>query len=405
MLEKFALLIGPRRVFNIIADKGPQKALEKFGAQDDLRIIACGGDGTVGWVLQGVDEFYKDSSNPRPYVSIIPLGTGNDLSRALSWGGKYQDKPLKKILSDTAKADKTKFDRWNLTVSIPQGSPKPEHNYSEDSSKGNNKLPLDVMNNYISLGIDGQISLHFHNAREANPEKYKSRTRNLMFYTKKGGKDLFKKEWKKLMNFVTVECDGVDYTPQLKKYGAHSLLFLNINSYAGGTKPWSPRKGKQSITDGMIEMVALDNYDLAVLQAGGTGACVCQCKTVKITTSVCVPMQVDGEPCLMAPCTIEITHKNQARMLIRNKKATCEYFQRFHLVRDFNKVMQMMGKAMLIMKWKNGRQRKYRRVSEIMKLMKRRKPKIIRSKVIGNVCSYFFVFCFFFNFSTFLRNS
>ena len=59
--------------------------------------------------------------------------------------------------------------------------------------------------------------------------------------------------------------------------------------------------------------VALDNYDLAVLQAGGTGACVCQCKTAKeLLRQVCVPMQVDGEPSLMAPCTIEISRKNQS---------------------------------------------------------------------------------------------
>ena len=324
------MLIGPQRVFNIIADKGPQKALEKFGAEGDLKIIACGGDGTVGWVLQGIDEFYKDKPDqPRPYVSIIPLGTGNDLSRALNWGGKYQDKPLKKILNDTVKAEKTQFDRWNLTVAIPQDSqvdPTYNSNYTDGSVKISKKLPLDVMNNYVSLGIDGQISLDFHNAREANPDKFKSRTKNLMFYGKKGGKDLFKKEWKKLMNFVRVECDGVDYTSQLKKYGAHSLLFLNINSYAGGKKPWSTRKGKQSINDGYIELVAVDNYDLAVLQAGGTGACVCQCKTAKITTTVCIPMQVDGEPCLMAPCTLDISLKNQASMLIRNKKATCKLF-------------------------------------------------------------------------------
>lgn len=48
------------------------------------------------------------------------------------------------------------------------------------------------------------------------------------------------------MNYVTVECDGVDYTKRLSDYGTHSVLILNINSYAGGTKPWNSKtKGKQ----------------------------------------------------------------------------------------------------------------------------------------------------------------
>ena len=130
-----------------------------------MKIIACGGDGTVGWVLQGIDEFYKDKpDHPRPYVSIYPVGHSNDLSRALNWGGKYQDKPLKKILSDTVKADKTKFDRWDLNVSIPQDSEVDityNSNYTDGEAKVSKKLPLAVMNNYISLGIDGQISLIF----------------------------------------------------------------------------------------------------------------------------------------------------------------------------------------------------------------------------------------------------
>ena len=44
--------------------------------------------------------------------------------------------------------------------------------------------------------------------------------------------------------FVRVECDGVDYTAQLKKYGAHSLLFLNINSYGRRKKALEHQKGK-----------------------------------------------------------------------------------------------------------------------------------------------------------------
>merc|ERR1712141_378029 len=64
----------------------------------------------------------------------------------------------------------------------------------------------------------------------------------------------------------------------------------------------------------------------AILHAGGSGASVCQCRRAVITTRKPVPMQVDGEPCLMKPCTITISmEEGQAKvgkMLARNKNAT-----------------------------------------------------------------------------------
>ena len=39
---------------------------------------------------------------------------------------------------------------------------------------------------------------------------------------------LIMREWSDLMDYVSIECDGKDYTKELKDYGVHSIMFLNI---------------------------------------------------------------------------------------------------------------------------------------------------------------------------------
>jgi len=56
-----------------------------------------------------------------------------------------------------------------------------------------------------------------------------------------------------------------------------------------------------------------------LLQAGGHGSCIAQCKTAKIITTRTIPMQIDGEPCRLLPSVITINLRNQANMVAKTK--------------------------------------------------------------------------------------
>ncbi|CAF4257408.1 unnamed protein product, partial [Rotaria magnacalcarata] len=74
--------IGEQNVYDLLQDHGPQKGLKDNQDVKNLRIIACGGDGTVGWILSALDTTqmqYMDLVS----VGVVPLGTGNDMARFL----------------------------------------------------------------------------------------------------------------------------------------------------------------------------------------------------------------------------------------------------------------------------------------------------------------------------------
>jgi len=263
LIQKFQWLLNPRQVFDL-NQGGPRPGLELYRKVQNLRILACGGDGTAGWILSVLDEI---GMNPMPPVAMLPLGTGNDLARALGWGGGYTDEPVSKILLNIKDGEIVQLDRWDLRVEKNPAVDEPLGLTDQPSSEEGAKetLPLNVVNNYFSIGVDAHIALEFHEAREAHPEKFNSRLRNKMFYGQAGGKDLLQRKWKDLCNYITLECDGVDLTQRLKDLKVHSLLFLNIPSYGGGTRPWgsnSPSYETPRTDDGLIEVIGLTTYQL-----------------------------------------------------------------------------------------------------------------------------------------------
>uniref|UniRef100_A0A670YNC5 Diacylglycerol kinase n=1 Tax=Pseudonaja textilis TaxID=8673 RepID=A0A670YNC5_PSETE len=317
VLQMFMWYLNPRQVFDL-SQEGPRDALELYRKMPNLRILACGGDGTVGWILSILDELQL---NPQPPVAVLPLGTGNDLARTLNWGGGYTDEPVAKILCHVEDGAIVQLDRWNLQVERnPDFSP-------DEVEDGTHKLPLNVFNNYFSLGFDAHVTLEFHESREANPEKFNSRFRNKMFYAGAAFSDFLQRSSRDLSKHVKVVCDGTDLTSKIQELKFQCIVFLNIPRYCAGTMPWgNPGDHRefepQRHDDGYIEVIGFTMASLAALQVGGHGERLHQCREVTLLTYKSIPMQVDGEPCRLAPSLIRISLRNQANMVQKSKRRT-----------------------------------------------------------------------------------
>jgi diacylglycerol kinase (ATP) len=223
----------------------------------DYKILVCGGDGTVGWVLQCLDNVGQDSQCQSPPCAVVPLGTGNDLARVLRWGSGYAggEDPLN-LLKDVIEAEEVRLDRWTVVFTTYESSKPseqlpgptaaaasvaatPQSSVSTGSTSEDNSL-IYVMNNYFGLGIDADLCLGFHNAREENPDRFTSRFHNKTVYAKLGlsrlGKKMVsRKSWKDLQTEIRLEVDGkvVNLPP------VEGIIILNILRYGISSFPCS----------------------------------------------------------------------------------------------------------------------------------------------------------------------
>ncbi|KAK1163239.1 diacylglycerol kinase eta-like isoform X1 [Acipenser oxyrinchus oxyrinchus] len=122
-LRKFKQLLNPAQVFDLM-NGGPHLGLRLFQKFATFRILVCGGDGSVGWVLSELDKL---GLHKQCQLGVLPLGTGNDLARVLGWGGLCDDDTqLLQILEKLERATTKMLDRWSiLTYEVPSKQPPP----------------------------------------------------------------------------------------------------------------------------------------------------------------------------------------------------------------------------------------------------------------------------------------
>ncbi|KAH0515411.1 Diacylglycerol kinase theta [Microtus ochrogaster] len=294
LLYSFRKLLNPHQVFEL-TNGGPLPGFHLFSQVPCFRVLVCGGDGTVGWVLAALEETRRHLACPEPSVAILPLGTGNDLGRVLRWGAGYSGEDPFSVLVSVDEADAVLMDRWTILLDAH------ETDSTENSVVDTEPPKIVQMSNYCGIGIDAELSLDFHQAREEEPGKFTSRFHNKGVYVRVGLQKIshsrsLHKEIRLQVEQQEVELPSIE-----------GLIFINIPSWGSGADLWGSdndsRFEKPRIDDGLLEVVGVTGVvHMGQVQGGlRSGIRIAQGSYFRVTLLKATPVQVDGEPWVQAP--------------------------------------------------------------------------------------------------------
>ncbi|KAK4485549.1 hypothetical protein RD792_008192 [Penstemon davidsonii] len=300
LMARLQELMGEEQVFDLSAVKPHEfvqyglGCLEKLASLGDklaketrerLRIVVAGGDGTVGWVLGCLGELNKQGRLPVPPTGIVPLGTGNDLSRSFDWGGSFPfnwKSGIKRTLDKVTSGPISHLDSWHVLMSMPAG----KELETPHSLKETQETPLDqdlevdgdmpekvncyqgVFYNYFSIGMDAQVAYGFHNLRNKKPYLAQGPITNKMIYSgyscKQGWfftpciSDPGLRSLKNILRIYVKKVNCSKWEQILVPSSVRSIVLLNLPSYGSGRNPWGNLKPNYLEKRGFVEAHADD---------------------------------------------------------------------------------------------------------------------------------------------------
>jgi len=329
-------------------DTGLKLVEEKMKAGRDalpVAILACGGDGTVTWVLTELQKLHVNgrlSIEDLPPVGIIPLGTGNDLARSLGWGPALTDNSqLCSYIRRAQMADEKEVDQWKLTLEVKQNSLLPP------ALQHPRILAEGYFTNYFSVGLDAKTAYDVATARDTWLGKRCFQFRccwpfrflhgGLLCYCLKapmrclccrtrplaGGRCCLDEKEMHISFTVNGEKHQHQFQHGLQHAEVRQFTLANLNSYGAGMLLYSPEE--ISPNDGKLEVFTLEGpggvigmtLNKKVLKAPcGNIPLLAQPEEVEMNLQTGQYFQMDGEPWrLNIPCKATVKLNRRVKML------------------------------------------------------------------------------------------